>query len=67
MEEHEYHHNKKVDKTYVSKPFSNGGERLSPRMLRIASKVIDQSEHQGYVQMKDEVVLYTSPGCREEI
>lgn len=57
--DYEFHRNKKIGKTYVSRRLDNG--------LRIASKVMDSEGLFYEAVVKDEVVLRVTPKARQEI
>jgi Domain of unknown function (DUF4263) len=66
--DYDYHINKKTNKTYVTKRIETiSVEGHPPRLLRIASKVVDTKESHAYALERGEVVLRVSPGGREEI
>src|SRR4051794_895471 len=58
----EYFSNKKPDKLYGSKVFDMGSGRI-----RVLSKTRDQTEEHRFVSLKNEIVLYVSPGGRYEL
>jgi len=62
----EYFQNKRTDRTYISKQIKvAAGEDTRPG--RFISKVIDPAELHRFIKVKDEVVLYITPGERQEI
>ncbi len=66
-EDYEYFENKRPERTYVSRSFPSF---LSDedRKLRIISKVFDEPElHECAVNQKGEMVLYITPGERQEV
>lgn len=65
MDEHEYHFNKKSDKTYISKSLSFKSQ--NNRRIRIASKVMDSAEERSFVMEHGELVIRVTDGGRQEI
>ncbi len=66
VEPFEYFQNKRTDRTYISKQIKVA-EGDDTRTGRIISKVIDPAELHKFIKVKDEVVLYVTPGERQEI
>jgi hypothetical protein len=66
VEPFEYFQNKRTDRTYISKQIKVA-EGNDTRTGRIISKVIDPAELHKFIKVKDEVILYVTPGEREEI
>lgn len=66
VEPFEYFQNKRTDRTYISKQIKVA-EGDDTRTGRIISKVIDLAELHKFIEVKDEVVLYVTPGERQEI
>lgn len=75
MNEEAIHRNKKIDKTYISRPIESsspkpdgkGGVIKEIRNIRIVSKVVDAKEEFYYAKDKDELILRKTSGGRFEI
>lgn len=65
--EHEFFFAKRSGQTYLTKAFPENRLDNESKKVRILSRVIDTNEHAEFVQIKNEVVLRTTPTQRHEL